>query len=165
MRFSGYPDGFEATILTPRGRYLNDVQACEAIAGMLSKVGIKTKVNAVEFGVFAKMTQAHDMPEFMYAAWGNSHFDAWDMIKTCVRSGAMFSWYKNEKVDEYIDKAAQTINPQKHNEYLQTALREMWEDPPFGFLYAQRDIYGVNKRVIWEPRSDEDINLYGAEVK
>ena len=162
---AGYPNGFEATILTPRGRYLNDVQACEAIAGMLSKVGIKTKVNAVEFGVFAKMTQAHDMPEFMYAAWGNSHFDAWDMIKTCVRSGAMFSWYKNEKVDEYIDKAAQTIDPQKHNEYLQIALREMWDDPPFGFLYAQRDIYGVNKRVVWEPRSDEDINLYGAEVK
>jgi hypothetical protein len=45
------------------------------------------------------------------------------------------------------------------------ALREMWADPPFGFLYQQRDIYGVNKRVAWEPRSDEDINLYGAYLK
>ncbi|MBW1722401.1 MAG: hypothetical protein JRH13_07625 [Deltaproteobacteria bacterium] len=162
---AGFPNGFEATILTPRGRYLNDVQACEAIAGMLTKAGIRTKVNAVEFGVFAKKTQAHEMPEFMYAAWGNAHFDVWDMIKTCVRSGAMFSWYKNEKVDEYIDKAAQTIDPEKHNRYLQLALREMWEDPPFAFLYAQRDIYGVNKRVVWEPRSDEEINLYGAYVK
>ncbi|MBW1699902.1 MAG: ABC transporter substrate-binding protein [Deltaproteobacteria bacterium] len=162
---AGYPNGFEATIMTPRGRYLNDVQACEAIAGMLTKVGIKTRVNAVEFGVFAKKTQAHEMPEFMYAAWGNSHFDVWDMIKTCVRSGAMFSWYKNEKVDEYIDKAARTVDPQKHSEYLQMALQEMWEDPPFGFLYAQRDIYGVNKRLVWQPRSDEDINLYGAYVK
>ena len=162
---AGYPNGFEATILTPRGRYLNDVEACEAIAGMLSKVGIKTKVDAVEFGVFAKRTQAHDMPEFMYAAWGNNHFDVWDTIKTCVRSGAMFSWYKNEKVDVNIDKAAKTIDPIKHSQYLQTALREMWNDPPFGFLYAQRDIYGVNKRVAWEPRSDEDINLYGAYIK
>lgn len=161
---AGYPDGFEASILTPRGRYLNDVQACEAIAGMLNKVGIKAKVEAVEFGVFAKRTQVHDMPEFMYAAWGNNHFDVWDMIKTCVRSGAMFSWYKNEKVDEYIDKAAKSIDPVKHSEYLRTALREMWQDPPFAFLYAQRDIYGVNKRVLWEPRSDEEINLYGAAV-
>jgi len=162
---AGYPNGFEATILTPRGRYLNDVQACEAIAGMLTKVGIKTRVNAVEFGVFAKKTQAHEMPEFMYAAWGNSHFDVWDMIKTCVRSGAMFSWYKNETVDKYIDLAARTIEPEKHNEYLQMALREMWQDPPFGYLYAQRDIYGVNKRLVWKPRSDEDINLYGSDVK
>ncbi len=162
---AGYPNGFEATILTPRGRYLNDVAACEAIAGMLNAVGIKTKVEAVEFGVFAKRTQAHDMPEFMYAAWGNSTFDVWDTIKTCVRSGAMFSWYKNEKVDENIDKAAQTIDPQKHSEYLVNALREMWADPPFGFLYQQRDIYGVNKRLVWEPRSDEDIDLYGAYLK
>ena len=162
---AGYPDGFDATILTPRGRYLNDVAACEAIAGMLTAVGIKTKVEAVEFGVFAKRTQAHDMPEFMYAAWGNNHFDVWDTIKTCVRSGAMFSWYKNEKVDENIDNAAQTVEPQKHSEYLQLALREMWSDPPFGYLYQQRDIYGVNNRVVWEPRSDEDINLYGARLK
>lgn len=162
---AGYPNGFDATILTPRGRYLNDVAACEAIAGMLTAVGIKTKVEAVEFGVFAKRTQAHDMPEFMYAAWGNNHFDVWDTIKTCVRSGAMFSWYKNDKVDENIDKAAKTIDPQKHSEYLQIALREMWADPAFGYLFQQRDIYGVNKRIVWEPRSDEDINLYGAYLK
>jgi len=52
-----------------------------------------------------------------------------------------------------------------NGEYLRLALREMWMDPPFGYLYAQRDIYGVNKRVVWEPRSDEDIDLYGAYVK
>ena len=162
---AGFPNGMDVTILTPRGRYLNDVQACEAIAGMLAKVGIRAKVNAVEFGVFAKVTQAHDIPELMYAAWGNNVFDVWDTIKTCVRSGAMFSWYKNEIVDENIDKASRTIDPEKHSRYLRLALREMWRDPPFGYLYAQRDIYGVNKRVAWEPRSDEDINLYGAYVK
>ncbi len=162
---AGFPDGMDATILTPRGRYLNDVQACEAIAGMLTKVGIRAKVNAVEFGVFAKQTQAHQIPELMYAAWGNNHFDAWDTLQALVRSGEMFSWYKNEKVDEYIDKAGQTIDPEKHAEYLRLALREIFDDPPFGFLYAQRDIYGVNKRVVWEPRSDEDINLYGAYIR
>lgn len=162
---AGFPNGMDVTILTPRGRYLNDVQACEAIAGMLVKVGIRAKVNAVEFGVFAKQTQAHDIPELMYAAWGNNHFDVWDTIKTCVRSGAMFSWYKNEIVDENIDKASRTIDAEKHSGYLRLALREMWRDPPFGYLYAQRDIYGVNKRVAWEPRTDEDINLYGAYVK
>ena len=162
---AGFPNGMDVTILTPRGRYLNDVQACEAIAGMLVKVGIRAKVNAVEFGVFAKVTQAHDIPELMYAAWGNNVFDVWDTIKTCVRSGAMFSWYKNEIVDENIDKASRTIDPEKHSRYLRLALREMWRDPPFGYLYAQRDIYGVNKRVVWEPRTDEDINLYGAYVK
>lgn len=162
---AGYPNGFEAEILTPRGRYLNDVQATEAIAGMLTAVGIKTKVNAVEFGVFAKQTQAHQIPEFMYAAWGNPHFDVLYTVKAVVRSGQMFSWYSNPAMDELIDKANQTADPEKHEGYLRQLLRLMYDDPPFGFLYNQRDIYGVNKRVAWEPRSDEDINLYGAYVK
>jgi peptide/nickel transport system substrate-binding protein len=162
---AGFPNGFEATILTPRGRYLNDVQACEAIAGMLTAVGIRTKVNAVEFGVFAKQTQAHQIPEFMYAAWGNPHFNVLYTISAIARSGQMFSWHSNKELDDLIDAAAKTVEPQKHEELLRKALRVMYEDPGFAFLYNQRDIYGVNKRVSFEPRPDEDINLHGASVK
>jgi peptide/nickel transport system substrate-binding protein len=162
---AGFPDGFEAAILTPRGRYLNDVQACEAIAGMLTAVGIRTKVNAVEFGVFAKQTQAHQIPEFMYAAWGNPHFNVLYTINAIARSGQMFSWHSNKELDDLIDAAAKTVDPDKHEELLREALRVMYDDPGFGFLYNQRDIYGMNKRISWEPRPDEDINLYGAFVK
>jgi len=162
---AGFPNGMDVAILTPRGRWLNDVQACEAIAGMLTKVGIRTKVNAVEFGVFARQTQARQIPELMYASWGNQHFNVLHTLDAVARSGRMFSFYKSEKVDDYIDKAAMTVHPDKHTEYLQLALREMWEDPSFGFLYNLKDIYGVNKRLVWEPRPDEDINLYGAYVK
>jgi peptide/nickel transport system substrate-binding protein len=162
---AGFPNGMDVTILTPRGRYLNDVQACEAIAGMLTAVGIRTKVNAVEFGVFAKQTQAHQIPELMYAAWGNAHFDVLQTVQAVLRSGEMFSWYSNKQMDDLIDAAKQTVDPKKHEDLLRRLLRLMYDDPPFGFLYNQRDIYGVNKRLVWEPRSDEDINLYGAYVK
>jgi len=162
---AGFPNGFDAVILTPRGRYLNDVQACEAIAGMLTAVGIRTKVNAVEFGVFAKQTQAHQIPEFMYAAWGNPHFDVLNTISTIARTGQMFCWHSNKELDELIDAAGRTVDPKKHEELLRKALRVMYDDPGFGFLYNHRDIYGVNKRLSWEPRPDEDINLYGASVK
>jgi peptide/nickel transport system substrate-binding protein len=162
---AGFPNGMDITILTPRGRYLNDVQVCEAIAGMLTAVGIRTKVNAVEFGVFAKQTQAHQIPELMYAAWGNPHFNVLYTVTAVLRSGEMFSWYTNKEMDELIDKAKQTVDPQKHEDYLRRLLRLMSDDPPFGYLYNQRDIYGVNKRLVWEPRPDEDINLYGATLK
>ena len=162
---AGFPNGMDITILTPRGRYLNDVQACEAIAGMLTAVGIRTKVNAVEFGVFAKQTQAHQIPELMYAAWGNPHFNVLYTVTAVLRSGEMFSWYSNKQMDELIDAAKQTVDLKKHEDYLRRLLRLMSEDPPFGYLYNQRDIYGVNKRLVWEPRPDEDLNLYGATLK
>ena len=59
---AGYPNGMDITILVPRGIFLNATQAAEAIAGMLLQVGIRAKVDAVEFGVFAKQTQAHRRP-------------------------------------------------------------------------------------------------------
>ena len=101
----------------------------------------------------------------MYAAWGNAHFDVLYTVTAVLRSGEMFSWYSNKQMDELIDAAKQTVDPKKHEDLLHRLLRLMYDDPPFGFLYNQRDIYGVNKRLVWEPRPDEDINLYGATVK
>ena len=41
---AGYPDGFALTLHAPNNRYVNDEQIAQAIAQMLTRVGIKTKV-------------------------------------------------------------------------------------------------------------------------
>jgi len=48
---------------------------------------------------------------------------------------------------------------------LQEVEKAIYEDPPFIFLFAQKDLYGVSNRLDWSPRSDEWIILYGASVK
>ncbi len=68
-------------------------------------------------------------------------------VTAVLRSGEMFSWYSNKQMDELIDAAKQTVDPKKHEDYLHRLLRLMSDDPPFGYLYNQRDIYGVNKRL------------------
>ncbi|MHB8619631.1 MAG: ABC transporter substrate-binding protein [Chloroflexota bacterium] len=161
---AGYPNGFEMEILYPHGRYLNAGQVVQAIAGMYAKVGIKVKINAVEFGVFAKQTQQHKMNESMFAAWGNAPLDAWDTMNNVVRGGAIFSWYKNPQVDALIKKAGSTIDAQKHAQYLRQAERIIHDDAPFVFLYEQVDIYGTSKRLNWTPRPDEEIYMYDASV-
>ena len=41
MAEAGYADGFEATMMCPNNRYVNDFKICEASAAMLAKIGIK----------------------------------------------------------------------------------------------------------------------------
>jgi len=164
---AGFPDGMDITILTPRGRYVNDVAISEAIAGMLTKVGIRTKVNAVEFGIYIDIIfKAHEKePELVFISWGNALSNTlYDLIPGVLKGG-VFNSYTNEKIDSCIEKASSTVDPKKHVEYLRLALREMWIDPPFVYLYNMRDNYGVNKRLVWEPRSDERIYLFDAYVK
>ena len=163
---AGYANGFDMEILVPQGRYLLGVEAAQAIAGYLNRVGIRTRLNVVEFGVFARTTQERKIKESMYAAWGNALFNPLDAYRALVVSGTdTFSWYSNKQVDELWQKAASTADLRKHAEYLQQIEQLIYQDPPFIFLFAQKDLYGVSNRLNWEPRQDEIIFMYEAAVK
>ena len=41
MAEAGYADGFEATMMCPNNRYVNDYKICEAAAAMLAKINVK----------------------------------------------------------------------------------------------------------------------------
>ena len=46
---AGFPNGFEATLDAPNGRYLNDKAVAEAIVGQLNKVGLNITLNMPEY--------------------------------------------------------------------------------------------------------------------
>ena len=54
MAEAGYGDGFKLTIHGPAGRYANDTRILEAIAQMLSSIGIETSVETMPASVFFK---------------------------------------------------------------------------------------------------------------
>jgi peptide/nickel transport system substrate-binding protein len=163
---AGYANGFDMEILVPQGRYLLGVEAAQAIAGYLNRVGIRTRLNVVEFGVFAKTTQERKIKESMYAAWGNALFNPLDAYKALVVTGSdAFSWYSNKQVDELYQKAASTADLRRHTQYLQQMEELIYQDPPFIFLFAQKDLYGVSNRLNWEPRQDEVIFMYEGAVR
>ena len=54
MAEAGYEDGFKLTVHGPAGRYSNDARILEAIAQMLSSIGIETSVETMPASVFFK---------------------------------------------------------------------------------------------------------------
>jgi peptide/nickel transport system substrate-binding protein len=54
MTEAGYADGFKLTMHGPAGRYSNDTRILEAIAQMLSRLGIDTSVETMPASVFFK---------------------------------------------------------------------------------------------------------------
>ena len=70
---AGYGDGFKLTIHGPAGRYSNDTRILEAIAQMLSRIGIDTSVETMPASVFFKRFARGgpgDTPEFTAAMSG-----------------------------------------------------------------------------------------------
>jgi peptide/nickel transport system substrate-binding protein len=65
---AGYPEGFGLTIHAPNNRYVNDAKVAQAVAQMLSRIGIDTKVVAMPSATY--FTQATDLKfSFMLLGW------------------------------------------------------------------------------------------------
>ena len=43
---AGYPDGFEVQLNCPNDRYVNDEAICQAVVGMLARIGVKVDLLA-----------------------------------------------------------------------------------------------------------------------
>lgn len=162
---AGHPDGFSMHMMVPRGRYLNGEQIAQAVAGYLGKVGVKVQIDLVEFGIFAKATQERKIQDSFLGADGEPTLDPTPLMQTVVVTGTTgFSWYSNPKVDQSVAAAASTVDPGQHARPLQQAQVDLKNEPAFIYLFVYKDLYGVSKRLNWQPRTDEEIYLYEASV-
>ncbi len=67
---AGYPSGFAITVSAPNDRYVNDDQVAQAVAQMLSRIGIRCAVEAMPFNVY--LTKARDQQfSFAMLGWGS----------------------------------------------------------------------------------------------
>lgn len=166
LKQAGYPSGFSFTLMVPRGRYLLGEDIAQAVVGYLAKVGVDAKLDVVDFGVFAKDTQTRQIPEAFFAGWGESFFSPIDEAQVAVQCGTKgFSWFCSKKVDNLINKAATTINQKKQDATIVQFQKAILANPPFIFLFAYKDLYGVSKQLNWTPRTDELIYMYEASLK
>ncbi|MCL4424139.1 MAG: ABC transporter substrate-binding protein [Firmicutes bacterium] len=165
LKEAGYPNGVELTMDSPNGRYLMDKEIAEAVVGQLAQVGIKVKLNVLEWGVYVKKIMAKELTGMYLLGWGNSTFDADGTLYPLLRTGQRFSYYENPKLDKLLDEARSTIDEQKRLADYHEAVKIINQDAAWLFLHQQRDIYGASKRIEWEARPDELLWLYDAKLK
>jgi peptide/nickel transport system substrate-binding protein len=154
---AGFPNGLDTVINTPFGRFIKDKEVAEAIGGQLVKVGIRAKVIPDDFSVFLQKYDAKKFDGLYLQSWGNSSFDADYTLTPLFSSRGRGYYYKNTNVDAAIDKAGAELDQQKRVQYYSNALKVIYEDAPWVFLYEQQDLYGVARSVKWQPRSDEAV--------
>jgi peptide/nickel transport system substrate-binding protein len=71
---AGYPNGFGITLDCPNNRYINDERICVAVAGMLARIGIRTRVNAMPLTTYFPKLEKNDTSFYMLG-WGGSTTD------------------------------------------------------------------------------------------
>jgi peptide/nickel transport system substrate-binding protein len=161
---AGWADGFELVFDAPSGRYLQDKEIAQAVAGQLQEVGLEVDLNVLEWGVYIEKVLAHKLEGIWLLGWGNSTFDADGTLFTQFHGESRHSYYNNPEFDALIEEARAVMDQEQRRTLYHDALEIVNEEAPWIFMHQQLDSYGVSDRVDWQPRADELIWLFETDL-
>jgi peptide/nickel transport system substrate-binding protein len=158
---AGYPDGFGLTIQGPNNRYVNDAKICQAVAQMLTRIGIKTKVDTMPKNIFFPRGTKLEF-SFMLVGWGagtgepssplSALVHTYDKDKGMGRTNR--GRFSNKEMDALLEEALVTVDREKHKQLLIKATEIAVDQLGIIPLHFQVNTWGVRKGLTYEARTD-----------
>jgi len=159
---AGWPDGFNLTIHAPNNRYVNDEQIAQAVAQMLTKIGIATRVEAMPANIFFTRGSKLDF-SFMLVGWGADTGEVSSPLKSLLATfdtkkgmgAANRGRYSNPKMDELLTRALATVDDGQREKLLQQAVEVSIADVGVIPVHFQVNTWAARKGIVYVPRTDE----------
>ncbi len=159
---AGYPNGFEVTLGTPNDRYINDEKVAQAVAQMLTRIGVKTSVDAMTASTFFTRRNKGDFSLYL-AGWGA---DSGEMSNSLVSLVATVDpatgmgptnrgRYSNPEVDKLILQARATVDDKARDEILRKASKLAMGDYAVVPLHFEVTPWAFRKGLSYRPRIDQ----------
>jgi len=172
---AGYPDGFEVTMDCPNDRYVNDAAICQAVVGMLARIGVKVNLLAQpKQQYFAKVLKAGGyQTSFYLLGWTPGTSDAHNVLYDIMgcrddpkqaRGEANLGGYCNKKLDELTDQILVEADTAKRDQLIKQAFEIGQKDYGYIPLHQQALAWGVSKKVKLVQRADNQVLLYWARI-
>jgi peptide/nickel transport system substrate-binding protein len=150
---AGYPAGFEIKMNCPNDRYVNDGEICQAVAGMLARVGVKVNLEAESKATYFPKILSRNT-SFYLLGWTpgtyDSHNPLFALMATPGAGGqGQFNLgsYSNPKLDELTAKVASETDQAKRNAMITEAFRIHADDIGHLPLHQQALAWGMKKNV------------------
>jgi ABC-type transport system substrate-binding protein len=153
---AGVPEGFKVKLWVPQGRYFQDKAIGEAVANYLRDVGIDVDFQVFEWGAYLASIRKpleeaqHDL---YLLGWASETMDA-DLALTGVLhssqwplAGANRGFYKNSQVDDLIDQARRTIDPETRKQLYAEVQKMILDDAPWIFLHEMQTVIAYRKEI------------------
>jgi len=171
---AGYPDGFELTMDCPNDRYVNDAAICQAVVGMLARIGVKINLLAQpKAQYFAKVLKPGGFQtSFFLLGWTPATMDSQNVLhdvmgcrddeKDPTRGEANLGDYCNKDLDALTDKITFETDTAKRDQLIKQAYEIASKDYGYIPLHQQALAWGVSNKVKLTQRADNQVLLYWA---
>jgi len=155
---AGYPNGFEVQLDCPNDRYVNDEAICQAVVGMLARIGVKVDLVAEpKSKFFARILAVGGYDTSFYLlGWTPATYESYNVFQYNIQcrdekgNGGHnnIGGYCNPKVDELANAALQETDQEKRDDIFKQAWQiSLFDDVGFIPLHQQALAWGVSKKV------------------
>jgi peptide/nickel transport system substrate-binding protein len=159
---AGYPDGFGLTLHGPNNRYVNDEQVLQALAQMLARIGIATRVEAMPVNVFFSRQARLEFSASMMG-WGGGIGTVATYLRPLLATynpelgmgTNNYSRYSSARMDAVLMQALATIDDGRRGALLRQATEIAIGDLGIIPLYHQVNIWATRKGIAYSARADE----------
>jgi peptide/nickel transport system substrate-binding protein len=159
---AGYPNGFAVTLATPNDRYVNDALISQAVAQMLTRIGLKVTVDAMTQSQFFARRNRHEFG-FWLAGWLADTGEMSSPLKSLIATPSKDKGYgpsnpgaySNPKVDALIDEALATIDDTRRGALLAQASRLAMDDYGLLPLHFEMTTWAMRKNLDYVARADQ----------
>ena len=140
--------GMTVKLVSPTGRYVQDFQVANAVAGYLRAVGLNVEGPTTSdwpsyVAAYALAPPSQAKTDLSLLGWAPAYLDAQQQFEQFYSprippAGQESSYYKNPQVDELVTSAnGATDSKTRQQQYCQAA-KLVWQDAPWIFLYNQK---------------------------
>ncbi len=168
---AGYPDGFEVGMDCPNDRYVNDAAICQAVVGMLARIGIKVNLLAQPKALyFAKILKSGGFNSSFYMlGWTPGTLDSHNVLFEIMgcrdnpassRGDTNVGGYCNKDFDALTDKVLQETDAAKRDQLIKQAFEISIRDFAYIPLHQQALAWGVSKKIKLVQRPDNQVLPY-----
>jgi peptide/nickel transport system substrate-binding protein len=155
MTEAGYPNGFSLTMDCPNDRYINDQDICIATAGMLARIGVAAKVNAISKTLYFPKLEKKETSFYMLG-WGGAITDAQIVLDPIVHTAdvpsqkGMYNYgrFSDPALDKLIDAAGVEMDVAKRKDLITQALALEMREFRYIVLHRQKLAWVARKGIV-----------------
>ncbi len=159
---AGYPDGFSLTLSATNDRYINDAAVAQAVAQYLTRVGIKTDVNAMTRSLFFPQRAKREF-SFALGGWGSDTGEASSFLTYWVTSldkqagvgTSNYGGFSDPEFDKVFRQALTTVDAAQRAKLLQQAVQRSLDQLPSIPLHFESSTWAFRGDITYDGRADQ----------
>ncbi|MCW3475422.1 ABC transporter substrate-binding protein [Limobrevibacterium gyesilva] len=168
---AGYPDGFALTLSATNDRYINDAQVAQAIGQYLTRIGIRTTVDAMTQTMFFPRRAKREF-SLGLGGWGNGTGEA-TLLRYFVVSPfpdrgigtSNYGRYHSDAFDAAFLPALEDMNEASRRAHLEKATTIALQDHALIPLYWETTVWAFKDRYTYVGRVDQATDPDGLSLK